>query len=332
MTIVYTFETIEEIASNFDARLDDDIIQKLLDIKRNNIFIKRRAPLRLKYQIHSTNTWRKDGEGDAKFSPTEYLTNLLVSNLNKLSNKNYDIIFKEIQDIYRKTVLDITTSKSGSNEIVSQNIFESLDEYENDFRKVELIVLQTIVEKAMNEQNYSEIYAQLVKDIQDTHLIEGVSKYIIDMCDQFYVENIGKSVEQLSNNMDYDKLCELYATKTKFIGGFIFIANLFKFDLLSYDIVKKYFDGLIEYFNNSPAQYADKYLDTIISVLSNCGKELELSTDKDKFYDDFMKLVFEIKDKNTVKGKYKFKLLDLIELYENKWANDKSWTSTLKKK
>lgn len=331
MTIVYTFETIEEIASTFNARLDDDIIQKLLDIKRNNIFIKRRAPLRLKYQIHSNNTWRRDGIDNPTISPIENLTNLLISNLNKLSNKNYDIIFKEIQDIYRKTLLDISNHNS-SREIVSENIFESLDNYENDFIKVELVVLKTIVEKAMNEQNYSEIYAQLVKDIQDSKLIDSVCNHIINMCDQFYIENIGVSVEQLSNNIDYDRLCELYASKSKFIGGFIFIANLFKLDLLSYDIVKKYFDGLIDYFNNSPTQYTDKYLDTIISVLSNCGKELELTTNKETFYEDFMKLVLEIKDKNVVKGKYKFKLLDLIELYENNWANDNSWTSTIKKK
>ena len=46
--IIYNYKTIENISSTFNAVLDEDIINNLLEIKKNNKFIRRRSPTRLK--------------------------------------------------------------------------------------------------------------------------------------------------------------------------------------------------------------------------------------------------------------------------------------------
>jgi hypothetical protein len=100
--IVYSFETIENLGSNFSATLDEDTMNKLEDIKKNNRFVKRKSPLRLKYSVDQSTTlaWRKEKENNTNQSHEERLTSQLTSNLNKLSNKNYSSIFSEIEKLY----------------------------------------------------------------------------------------------------------------------------------------------------------------------------------------------------------------------------------------
>ena len=61
--IVYSFNEIEELAKTFNAELDQEVVNNLLEIKKNNKFIRRKSPLRLKYKISTANAWRNEREG-----------------------------------------------------------------------------------------------------------------------------------------------------------------------------------------------------------------------------------------------------------------------------
>lgn len=311
--IVYPFEQIQTISENFSATLDEETMNKLLDIKKNNRFIKRKSPLRLKYSVDQSTAlaWRKEKENTTTLSHEERCTNQLVSNLNKLSNKNYASIFSEIEKLYLE--------------------FSRLPEIST---KINSLIISTIFNKAMTEQNYSDIYAELILDLDQKSVIVGgeVYKNVSSICDNFYNENIGTLVNQISNGIPYEQLCEAYANKTKFIGGFIFISNLFKYECLDYKVVRQYYKGLVEYTRHSPVEYVEKYIDTIISIVQNSGEILEKDNPK-SFKADFMDIIYELKEnKQLVKQKYKFKLLDAIELYENRWQVNDEWSKPAKRR
>ena len=311
--IVYSFEQIETISQDFSATLDEDTMAKLVDIKKNNRFIKRKSPLRLKYSVDQSTAlaWRKEKEDQATLSHEDRFTNGLTSNLNKLSNKNYASIFGEIEKLYVE--------------------FNRIPEIAP---KINSLLISTIFNKAMTEQNYSDIYAELILDLDQKGIILGgeVFKNVAAICDNFYNENIGTLVNQISNGIPYEQLCEAYANKTKFIGGFVFISNLFKYECLNYKVVRQYYNGLVEYTRHSPVEYVEKYIDTIISIVQNSGEILERDNPKE-FKKDFMDIIYELKEnKNLVKQKYKFKLLDVLELYENRWQVNDEWSKPAKRR
>ena len=52
----YPYSQIMTLSQDFDAILDQDTINTLLQIKRDNKFVKRNNPLRLKYKLG--DNWR----------------------------------------------------------------------------------------------------------------------------------------------------------------------------------------------------------------------------------------------------------------------------------
>ena len=99
--IVYDIEFIKKLSSDFNAILDKDIQNNLLEIKKNNKFIRRRSPIRLKYKISVADRWR-DQRLNNDESDSDKHRNLLISNLNKLSNVNYPQIITIIKDLFKE--------------------------------------------------------------------------------------------------------------------------------------------------------------------------------------------------------------------------------------
>ena len=58
--IVYEYEFIEQLSTIFNAELDENTLNNLLEIKKNNKFIRRKSPLRLSYKTTAADTWRKN--------------------------------------------------------------------------------------------------------------------------------------------------------------------------------------------------------------------------------------------------------------------------------
>ena len=290
--IVYEYSFIENLAKNFSAELDENIINKLVEIKKNNKFIRRKSPIRLKYKISTANIWRKERE-NKELSEEELYANLIVSNLNKISNKNYSLILDEI----------VKTNKQYKDKI-----------------KTSFILSKTIFNKSMDENIYSNLYAKLINDLNNSDLNEKLNK----KCNDFF-EEINKNNEITDNFEDnYDKLCDILKQKSKMLGGYIFIANLFKYDIVEYEIVKNYYLSLINLTKLATEDTIGKYIDSIATILDNCGKSLN-ENDKN-FKEIYMDYIYElIKDKERVKAKYRFKLMDITDKYESNWELSNEW-------
>ena len=293
--IVYEYSFIKNLSENFKAELDENIINKLLEIKKNNKFIRRKSPLRLKYKISVANAWRKERE-NKELSNEELYINLIISNLNKISNKNYKLIFSELQTI-NKTYED----KLDTNSILTETIFN----------------------KSMDENIYSNLYAQLIHDLN----IDILNQKLNQKCNDFF-ESMNKNDDLLINSEkiinDYDKLCILLKKKSKMLGGFVFIANLFKYKIVEYNIMKNYYLSLVQLTKLANVDTIGKYIDSLVTILSNCGKNLnEL---EDNFKEIYMDIVYKLmSDKEKVKSKYRFKLMDIVEKYENNWEVLNEW-------
>lgn len=291
--IVYEYSFIKNLAKNFSAELDENIINKLLEIKKNNKFIRRKSPIRLKYKISTANIWRKERE-NKELSEEDLYINLIVSNLNKISNKNYSLILDEI----------VNTNK------------QYRDKIETSF-----ILSKTIFNKSMDENIYSNLYAKLINDLNNSDLNKNLNK----KCNDFFVE-INKSNNEIIDDYEdnYDKLCDTLKQKSKMLGGYIFIANLFKYNVVEYEIVKNYYLSLINLTKLATEDTIGKYIDSIVTILDNCGKSLN-ENDKN-FKEIYMNYIYElIKDKERVKAKYRFKLMDITDKYENNWELSNEW-------
>ena len=97
--VVYDIDFINNLSSTFNAILDIDIQNNLLEIKKNNKFIRRRSPITLKYQISVSDKWRNSRLNNNIEKADKY-KNSLISNLNKISNVNYPQIITIIKDLF----------------------------------------------------------------------------------------------------------------------------------------------------------------------------------------------------------------------------------------
>ena len=129
----YPYSQISDLALQIDAILDEDTINTLLQIKRDNKFVKRNNPLRLKYKLG--DNWRNANKFDnSELSNEEKYNSLIVSNLNKLTNENYTNILNEI--------------------------LETLELYNIIDKKA---FIDLIFSKAIDEQIYSNVYAKFIR-------------------------------------------------------------------------------------------------------------------------------------------------------------------------
>jgi hypothetical protein len=291
----YPYDLIMRLAENFDAVLDEKTINYLLQIKRDNKFIKRNNPLRLKYKLG--DGWRNANKfDDSELSNEDKYNSLIISNLNKLTINNYDSILKEI--------------------------LETLELY--NIIKIQVFV-DLIFQKSIDEQIYSNIYSKLLADVLDIFTDTEYKTYLTNKCNEFYTDNINNDMTikeiNIGTIMDYNDLCDKFREKAMLLGGFIMISNLFNYNLVSYDMVLNYYNGLKSYVTNAPKDTVGIYIDTISSILISCGKALK-KHNKENFNKNFLDIAISLsKDKERIIAKYRFKLLDVIELVNKNWEN-----------
>lgn len=296
--IVYEYEFIENLANSFSAELDEETLENLLEIKRTNKFIRRRSPLRLSYKVTAADTWRKAREEVGNQS--ENNIKLLITNLNKLSEINYPQIATKVVDIY--------SSLSDPEEIS--------------------LFIKSLCGKASTENIYCGLYAKLINDVSNSNpeTSDKTINVVLEFCNNFFDKFNETVVEELQNVTDYEKLCDIMKAKSMLIGGYIFIANLYKYKIVSYDTVNKNYQSLINLTNKAPKDLVGKYIDAIISILTNCGSSLEHDY-PDVFKSNFMEICYELsKKESNLLPKYKFKIMDICDKYENNWSSsDSDW-------
>ena len=139
--IRYDIDLINKIESNIDTILDKDTINKLLEIKKNNKFLKNTHAVRLKYSMitSTANKWKEDKFN--KDRPEDTFKESINLYLNKLSKKMYDNI--------------------------SNKIINNITEY--GLLPSKHIILDIIFNKSINERNYACLYCKLCIQLIDLY-------------------------------------------------------------------------------------------------------------------------------------------------------------------
>ena len=287
--ITYSFEEIENISQNFTAELDADIIEKLVIIKRNSVFFKHTTPLSIKYTV-SNSSWRISTAVDDNLEYNlELFENKITSNLNKLTNVNYKII--------KKKVLEIT---------------DNIKDLDIDIK----VFIDIIFDKGAEEHIYSNIYSKLLAEvIEDLNYVSELKLYILEKCETFYDSNLLFNISELRPQDSLNDICDINKNKKLILGSIIFISNLFNYNLISYDWVKKYYVGLVSMTKEVDKTLAGMYIDTLCAIISTCGKSLEKHSRED-FKKNFLEVLIEFSNnKQKFKSKYRFMIKDTVEKF-----------------
>lgn len=287
--ITYSFKEIENISQNFTAELDADIIEKLAIIKRNSVFSKHIIPININYSVSNSN-WRIDNtSNDNQEYNLELFENKITSNLNKLTNVNYEVIKKKI----------IT-------------IIDKIKDLDIDIK----VFVDIIFDKGAEEHIYSNIYSKLLAGVlKDLGCAEELKSYILMRCEKFYNNNLSFNISELSSGDSMNDICDINKNKKLILGGIIFISNLFNYNLISYDWVKKYYFSLVEMTKETSSTMTGIYIDTLCAIVSTCGKNLEKHSRED-FRKSFLNILIEFSnDRKRLTPKYRFKIKDTVEKF-----------------
>ena len=289
---IYSFEFINELSNNFNATLDGELMNCLKEIKKHNKFIKRKSPIKMKYVISTSQKWRNERESTENISQELQVINNLQYNLNKIS----DINFKDITDLIIQ-------------------IFKNNYDFEDK-------LIGTIFEKGISENMYSSIYGKLVYNLDLSFPDKNIKLEMEKLCNNFISENINKNTKVSNNYENYEELCNSFKEKEKSVNGFKFISSLFNYSIVEYELILKCYKNLEMNIDNSNEEYKPKFLDTLICVLNNSGENL-YKFNKNDFDKNFMNYVSNlVENKDLVKAKYRFKLMDLIDLCKNNWTTN----------
>lgn len=293
--ISYSPEKIRLIGETIIEILDEDILNLLREIKKNNRFIRRRSPVKLKYTLPESvaTTWRKEKEEGAKLNDFDLFQEKLNSNLNKISNSNFKIIEETIKEILIK----------------------------NQEEKYKQICLEILFQKSINESYFGILYSRLCNSIINIYG-EEFRKNIKNKCDIFYNENIVKMFKK-NEDISYDDLCKINKEKSKLMGSFIFMGGLYINSIIDYDFIIKYFNILVDAIgDNSNSDNYEKYIECLINLITNIGKKMEKELG-DNFKEIVIDRLLEIKrDKKRFKPRSRFLVMDLLELHSKKWIKD----------
>lgn len=287
----YTPDFISGLCDSIKSELSPEIIQNLLEIKENNRFIRRNTPIKLEYTLDKTlaNTWRNEKKNDSEVPDSIKFSEKINSELNKISESNYNKILKSIEKII---------------------ILEENKDYEN-------IIIDTVFNKSINQHMFSHLYAKMTNLFEKVYG-ESFKHKLIERVHEFYDKNIS---ETFTNSTNYEELCNLNEKKQKLLGIFIFIGGLYINSIIDKSVVLKYYSILINFINqDDTSDNLEKYIDCVCTLTSNIGIKLEKELDEDTFKEIFTLQMENIKN-NTKKFSFKsrFKIMDLIDLKTNNW-------------
>jgi hypothetical protein len=236
-------------------------------------------------------TWRKEKE-NIEVSPMDKFVEGINSELNKLSASN----FKDISD----SLLQVIQTK-----------------VDDDFRD---LALETLFSKAINEANFSDLYARILEIFIDTYG-EIFKNLLIQKVEQYYRENISKTFGNINEKIDYDTLCKINKEKGQMLGSFTFIGSLYKYRYVGSDLVLKYLDTLMNSISGlTDEAEIEKYVECSCTLVTKIGKNLEQEMGKDDFNSKVMESMKVISKNKIIKPRVRFMIMDVLDLKGNNWA------------
>ena len=241
------------------------------------------------------------------------LNKLTVDNINTILNKIINLIIKENED--------------------NQKMLSDKDIIDNEY-----ILIKVIVDKAITEKRFVNLYARLCfelynKLIDKTYNEINFKNILMEECKIKFIEinNINNNNDENINNININVDDEKYdLIKKRFLGNIDFICELINVNILQQDIGFYYLEELFKKYKNindsSEIEIFKKNLclEAIVNFLSKFGKKIY----ENKNMNSFKNLNYfidnnlsDILEKEKLPGFLKYKIINLIEKQKNKWKD-----------
>ena len=242
------------------------------------------------------------------------INNNIIGMLNILTLDNMNDVLNKIMNLITR----------------NENNFILSDE---EIIKNEYILMKAILNKAIMETRFVNIYAKLCKELCNklnnvSNNKENLKTIIIAECKRKFSELITN--ENILKNkiisIDDEKL---FLTKKTFLGNIDFISELINFDSLEEELGFYYLEELKNIYNNDSSEQIDKYkkniaLEATVNFLSKFGKKLfsGKNTKNIQILNNFININLKsILDNKDLSGFLKYKIINLIEKQKNKWKD-----------
>ena len=295
----YDLTFFDDVKKTSSYVITDDTIKLIQDLgnkltilnKANNFFEKKHSNKKL-----STDNWNNV----KNFKPTTFVKkegldkniNIIRINLNKITNKNYDILSVRILD-----EIDI--------------IHEKNVEHFNTIKKL-------FIDTVCNVNIYSEIYVMLYRSI-----IEKYDNTLFNINDDYTVlKDELLNIKVIDSKMNYDDFCKNNKNNERKRNLSLFYINLMKQELFpKEDIINLILDNqtynfnMINDINNS--DIVDEICENLFILIKNAFDYIK---DDDKYsliYNNIVSITkLKKSENNSLTTKSKFKHMDLIDLLD----------------
>ena len=295
----YDLTFFDDVKKTSSYVITDDTIKLIQELgnkltilnKANNFFEKKHSNKKL-----STDNWNNV----KNFKPTTFVKkegldkniNIIRINLNKITNKNYDILSVRILDEI---------------DIIHENNVEH-------FKTIKKLFIDTVC----NVNIYSEIYVMLYKSI-----IEKYDNSLFNINDDYTIlKDELLNIKVIDSNMNYDDFCKNNKNNERKRNLSLFYINLMKQELFpKEDIINLILDNqtynfnMINAINNS--DIVDEICENLFILIKNA---FDYIRDDDKYsviYNNVVSITkLKKSENNSLTTKSKFKHMDLIDLLD----------------
>ena len=295
----YDLTFFDDVKKTSSYVITDDTIKLIQELgnkltilnKANNFFEKKHSNKKL-----STDNWNNV----KNFKPTTFVKkegldkniNIIRINLNKITNKNYDILSVRILDEI---------------DIIHENNVEH-------FKTIKKLFIDTVC----NVNIYSEIYVMLYRSI-----IEKYDNTLFNINDDYTVlKDELLNIKVIDSKMNYDDFCKNNKNNERKRSLSLFYINLMKQELFpKEDIINLILDNqtynfnMINDINNS--DIVDEICENLFILIKNAFDYIK---DDDKYsliYNNVVSITkLKKSENNSLTTKSKFKHMDLIDLLD----------------
>tara|TARA_B100000482_G_C12613113_1_gene299970 strand:+ start:158 stop:1078 length:921 start_codon:yes stop_codon:yes gene_type:complete len=295
----YDLTFFDDVKKTSSYVITDDTIKLIQELgnkltilnKANNFFEKKYSNKKL-----STDNWNNV----KNFKPTTFVKkegldkniNIIRINLNKITNKNYDILSVRILDEI---------------DIIHENNVEHFNTIKNLF-----------IDTVSNVNIYSEIYVMLYRSI-----IEKYDNSLFNINDDFTIlKNDLLNIKIIDSEMNYDDFCKNNKNNERKRNLSLFYINLMKQELFpKEDVINLILDNqtynfnMINDINNS--DIVDEICENLFILIKNAFDYIK---DDDKYsliYNNIVSITkLKKSENNSLTTKSKFKHMDLMDLMD----------------
>ena len=282
MSIVYTLDIFAKYAPNY-RDLPDALVPYIAKTNPDKEYRKGRTSYKHKGQ-QMKKSWIIIKQIDGK----EHICikDKIMSMLNKLSNKNFDEISKQIMNI----------------NVENRQQLEEM---------VHVIFIKTIREKG-----FSEMYTRLCKILIGCYVEDNGKKYyfrelLLNHCQMMFEQSTSTTL----TDTHVDDKEKLFKLKDNILGCIRFIGELYNHGMITDKIIYSCFVSM-----NVKVKSSYLYIiDSLCLLLEIVGTKL--FSQNYSFGKRCIEMLVEIKNTPTLPSAYKFVIMDLFDKYKNKYQN-----------